>query len=1220
MSNSSLRSDYQIYEIETSAPNMIFPYGGYYFGPIGAPAASLARGATAAVMQPSVETHVLTKPLQIVKKFTSPRFPKPSRAALSQLPTTIGDIVVTNLPSTSSLNYGPIYSGNDPMTHLAEVPFSGKGAAYAAAYSDADVPRLVFPQGTQVGTASLSLGGVVSLADHFALGAAYVDSAMFQVTSGTTHGANDTLRSISELSNIPGASNSPVTAGYVVNNTPGSPDYWAAHIRTRATVNIDPPHEHCCVQRMCFTIKKGTVWPGDYSILCNETERYITNPTLRHDSCCSLLENQANIFLEDWCFDTDKYTLGETVQLYRYDNQNLPVVCIHPGTCLSLCFSVVTSLETDSISTSVPDAVALASLMADLNGGSLFLYLPSGTGPGVMVTKEFDLPEGNLPLLTQVFDTDGSFPGTPSALYPGDATGTDRDLTLFGNQTVIPQGTSIPSCFTIDVGMDFPSGFEIAESTTILAPSNSVNNNYTPSGTLIGTQQQFVLTAQSRLWFNYVVMAKGFTFSGSYVFEDIICEAKKIKVPCGSTTVGPLSLPYSSSWDEFYLESAYLSAGHKLISSLTFNKGQVVPSPISLVVGSVLAKGSVLAPGTNTGADISATTDMRFMAGITINSPFNICNTITTTTLTNFIAGTIFRKNTTIPALTVITNGNTAPAPIVIGVGANVVLQAGSELINPVLQPGFTFGPGTGFESCAEIPANSTISAGAVLPALTTFLIGSKFPFPFPLPQGVVFDCQHTIFAGTVFTEGNRIPRIFGKNQQDLSGSGNGANANKPFLFVTLNGKTYMVLKSGTSLLSKFHIPKGSVLLPSMDLTSVYITPGTPPTTTFDASVWNGTAWVTTPIGTPPFNITLTDSEYTVASGGCVGTGSGYFELVQGVPTANSIWLLVDVISPLDLAIPVSDSFSVFDRIVFNVPFVIQNDTKPDQSYLVQSDGAVLFPANKELPLNVILNSDFTIPVTFSLSRKITLPHIQDCYITSILEDPNSWIRFPSTVQQTRTRFLIGSGGLTIAPGLGNSNAGLTLTTGNVIDVNNGGITILSPITLGEDWRLLFALNNVPFPFTMTGVFLPAGSSLPADICLLKDSPLPAGLTSANPIQLAKDYIVCAEASPFVLTADSFIAECSTFAAGSLFASGIEAHGVTYGEVCFWPDEDELVLAPGTSVPESLRYSYFGDSSVMIFSQNHKDESLENTVASLQAQVAALTAFIKMKYGAGVNV
>lgn len=1152
-SNASLlqQNDMQ-FENENAAPNRVFPYGSSYVGAVDTSARSLLRGATVVQMQPSSKTHVIQKQVRIVNSFEAPRFVKSCKLSLACLEATAGDITIVTLPSVSNLYSGPVpgcEAGPDPAEGTD--PFSGVGSLYASAFDAMDIERFVFPVGTIIGNRPLQLGGVLSLRDHLNK-SGQSRGAKFMLSCGVSnHGDTDVLRDISELEN---------ESGEEPSNGYGVPCTWKRHIRVRNSVGVDPQDSESS-SRTVFTIKKNTLWPGDYSIMDNATGFYITNPTVRTDCGC-LSEGDASIFNADWIFDSDRYTIAEPIVLSMVSTEDLPVVVFSAGSKLGYEFSVNSTLELDTET----DEDSINTLNQDITNGDVKLYLRHGSGYGIESTDEF----------------------TGEAFF--NATGTDRDLLLFGVPTVISQGTYIPSTFVIQTGVSIPAGFRLPVGTTVIGASNEDPVNYDQDHC-----HAAVPTAQSKFLLSHVILDPGFVFADNYIFSRIVTEAASIPLPIGSYALTPLSIPNSSSWEEFSLVNAILSEGHVLAAPLTVAVAQTIVSDVELMAGSVLSKASVLAPDTVTGVGMKSSKAVTAAAGTVIKSSLSLSSSISTSEARDFVAGTKFGKSTALPTGAVISNGNTVPALLPILTSSGVVLAEGSIIENPILQPNFYFLQGTGFESGSEIPANSTISAGAVIPAGARYSVGIKLPFPLPLPAGVVFTTDSVIPAGTIFDENTAIPRIFGRNQQDLSDA---ANATKPFYFVTLDRVTYLVVKSKSGLLNGQMIPKGSVYLPTVDLASVVIQSGVP---SFTEDVYVDDAWVA---GND--TIVLNEGTWNTENRSLIGGGSTRFTIEQGVPTANTIYLLEDVILDGDFALRVQDSASVFDKIVFNVPFKTQVDTKPAANYLTLSDGRVFFPSGKDLTFEITSETDFTVPMTFSLTKKLVLPTSVECFVPGILDAVDTYIKFPPTTQRTHRKFKIGTGGLAIASGSG-SKAGLSLPpVVNVVRTAGSGITLSAPLVIEvTEWLIESDLIAVP-ALTIVGLSLPIDAVLPADITFPANSALPSGISSQSPIDLVEDYIVLSESSPFRVLSGSLYGAGSVLAPGSFFEESIEARGMIYGPVDSWSLQGELQLAPGHLLPPSFRFRFFFDSETLEVAQNNNNDELLELIEALTAQVNSL--------------
>lgn len=1120
----------------SAAPPQYFSYNANYAGDINTPAASLPRGMTAVEAQLATTGQTLNRDVKVVKSWVTPRLPRSTRLTLPSFECISGDLEVTNLPSTDALNYGPYYTGPNPGTGGNFDPYTNVDGAYSASYSEVDISRLEFPLGFKVGYSALELGGCVGLGDFLSEHPEYQTGLMFVAGGGDPTPFLEIGNTFTGLTGI------------------GISDLNA--IVSCSTVTVNPPQDPCCVPCMGFVIKKGTKWPGDYSIIDLKTDCAIKNPTIKPELCGCATDENEEIFNEDWVFKTSEYVLAESTVFERYEDDGLPVIVLRPKTCLSLSFTVSSVLEFN------PQGTLQETLVSLLQNGDFELYLPSGSGPGYYLTSD-----GFYPGYGEIIDSDGS----------------DRNYELFGNKTVIPRGSSFPCGFTTDVGMKFPSSMVIPSGSSIIAPQYS--------DPAVNPRQ----VAQSRILLDYSIFAPGFVFAETYRFINIVPSSKELSYPPGSILSQPATLPLSSKWECLKISDADISGGHVLASDLRFNENQQITTDVYLSCGSIIVKGSILEEGTVTDEGMMSTKDLKFSAGTPITSPYLVCTPTTTCPGTNFLAGTIFKQGSSLPLGLEIPNGNVTPADISIPVTASVTINAGSELLSPILQPGFIWGQGTGFEPCSEIPSGSQISAGANIPVKTIFYAGSKFPFPFPLPLGVVFEPCSEIPAGTQFSSDIALPMIFAKPNMVFPVTGNLSDV--PYTFINLGGKTYFVLKSGTVLTGGFTIYKGSVLLATTEMQALVPTGDNP---AFSTGAYDGT-WVTG-AGELIFN----ETEYSFVSMGC-GPSIETFTMNQGVPTMNTIHVNGQVVIPFDLAVPTNDSASIFKGVVFNVPFTTAVVSKPDQKYVILEDNSVYHPPNKEICTQLVLNTDFLVPSNFTLTRKITLPNAPTCYITSILADEGTFIKYPSTVQTTNKRFLVGSSGLEISSS--GTKAGITLRRGNVINMQTDsydGLVLPNVVVLQHEWKLLADLTNAA-SINASGYYLPAGAVLPAPLNIRACTELPAGLTPANPIQLAQDYVVTPESGRILIPKNSYIVCNSVFERGTSLATGFSALDVTYGPVDCWSAGTDIFLPAGVCVPSSLEYFYFGDTeSLPVYTDVCEYNSLLLRLADLETKIKNL--------------
>lgn len=1144
----------QQYRTEAAAAAVVYQQGSSHFGEVEDTPRSLPEGATVLSYHPQSETHVSHADIQVIECIEGPRYPLSQKISLDRLKTTDSEITVQSIPTISNVYAGPVFSEEDPATGSCPDPFSGTGSCYAASYGTYEASRFPVPIGTTVGVTPLELGGCLSLHDHFAKGCKYREGAKFMLAEDVTgHGATGVLRDLSELENAPGDDPS---SGFGVCCS------WTRHIRVKASISIDPPQDPNQSTLGCFVVKKGTKWFGDYSIKDRSScdGQYIANPTVR--TGCGQTQGDPEIFNHDWVFDGSLYRIQDSVTITRADNEDLPMITFNPGSTTSYEIGVQGCVEID---TELCEDVQ--TLLDAFQDSKLSLYLRSGTGPGVEIVQNHcgeDVLVG---------------------------TQTDRNLDLFAISTVLPIGTSTNTRFVIETGVRVPQNFLLEKGTTFIGPSNT--NPYN-NGTDC-SDASIVATCQSRVILDKSILSPESIISSNCVLYKISCESKSISLPEGSYTITPLKIPDSSSWESFYLENSIISRGHVAQADITVQKTQLFPSCISLVTGSLLKARSLLAPGTVTAEGMRPLHEVRSDEGTVVKSPLSLLNSLTTSSPQDFVPGTIFGKSTALPVATVLTNGNHVPSLLTITTQQNVTLAPGAELINPTLFGNFTFNSGTEFEGCTEFPSGTFLSKYVALPPGTRLCIGSRFPFPLPFPRDTVFTKDHTMYPGTIFQAGIQLPKVSGRLNQDFTVER--PNCEKPYFMVTMNGSSYLVVKSGTTLLNKFFVPKDSVPLATTKLHSVSFSGSV---TAFTADAYDG-GWVS-----GNGSLTISSSDWNSDNRCYVGTGATAIALTQGVPTAAGFYLLADLPLPFDFAIKISDSSSIFDNITFDVPFEIRVECKLTEDYLVPNELSVYNPKGRDIQMEITLINEFITPDSCTLQKKIILPRSigNSCYISGILENPESFIRMPSSAQRPGRKFLVGPNGLEIAANSG-SRASISLPHPNIVNVVGNGITLITPLILDSNWTILEPLYAVP-PLTIMSITLPANAKLPSNVCFSKGKPLPAGLTSQNVIELEHDYEIREESSPYSVESKSSFHHGSIISKGSKFHETIVGRDLLYGRVECWYSCGQLSLAPGHPLDSTFSYKYFTDSEPLSLAQGNLDQELRDKVAKLELMIEAL--------------
>lgn len=1051
------------------------------------------------------------------------------------------------------------------------------------------------PEGMVLGFKSLVTGATMNVGrfafDNFNLGD--LSKGGFRYTGdGTTFGPAGVWRPFSALA-LQSIDNT-TGSGFTVADIQGALDL----INVGPVITVNPPSNNVTAS-MKFTLHPGAKWIGDDVLQDKLTGRYlnIVEGEFSDGSMVDYVDTTTGNFKTEFVIDLALMRITQTFNIQAGDGiVGTNVVSFLPGTVFDTSFDVSGTVRTTT---------ATGSYVAFMNAylsGEIDLVFPTGTGSGLSVQE--------------VTDEDGVVVNTVVPNY------TDRNNSMFATNLRLPTGTTYSIPILSKDGMQFPRGFAISQlsSVSALPPTGEQVTNST-------LQPRKVFSAS-----NAILSPNSFVFNDTKIIS-IIGTSEQSEVPENSITNIPQSFLPSSTWDEpAVLTDVVLASGHKAQSYIKLLDGQVVGSELELTDDSLLKANSVLPPGLITRNGMRSDKDIDFPTGTPINFVLDLLNTpINIDALNNtnrLISGTLIRAignigtsellRTILPNGFVLTNGNKYPANVRIYATENVMLDAGSVLEDPTFGPNFVLTQ-TQLESGFVFTASTTLSTGVSLPSSTLIEAGNKFPFPLPLPRNHIFPAGSRLPVGLNFAAGSRLPGISMRPQEDaLRVIANSqtipAVNNVPYLTAVIGSKLYIILAKNTVMNTNATIPKGAVMLNQNGFTSgttgsVQVGAGPGFATSFTTGVYASGNWVTG--ATAVYTIDEAEFSYTQGSGTGVSIGPYTFDI--GVPTTNPMILRGELRLPFDLAFPFSDNNETMRSLTFAVDFMISREVTINHDVIVDDDSSVFVPTDLPLPWDVTLTSEFILPSSVSLLKKITLPtsDVSD-YIENILSDPSAFIRLPGHITSPGKNIRLSplGSGLYIST-LAASNAtkafievkrGTTVSVTNPTDNDSTGYRLRAPLPLNEDWLVLQDIVSSP-PFVVAGIRLAAGSLLPGEISVGNTTPFPGGLTTSTEIILLEDFTVTnPEGILLTIPEGAFLETNSIIARDSLFNGGSELSNVEYGPVSFWNDGGKMYVYQGQNFPSSLFYNYF--SSTVPYSVVQDVSTLTESISDLSNIVA----------------
>ena len=1174
-----------------------------------------SNGATTLRFYPSTTSTIQSASVRVVDPYVHSVQPGAQNASLPKLEPILDELCMTLIPSVGTFNVGTYVEGvyGDRDSELDALRVTGLGA-FTFNYLDYSEMSTVSLTSLKIGECCVELGDYQTLAESISenvssYGSVYHNAAYFELNGVTGHGDNASFRPLMELG-ISASVTTVGSAGYGTWTNSGEPTDYATYvlpllecIQFQSAVVMDPIS---CRSDMRYEVCRGTIWPGCCAFV-KRSESLTDDPEPIQP--CDLPEGAidwTNPLLPVVQFDFEIPCHWELVEVVTWVNTTGgPAITFAP--CTVITEGVTVNVTVNAVVPTDPlPGFSFDAFVADFNNGNISFAFPSGP--------------------------DGGYELAPPGVYPTYlANGTDRRYDVPGYELCLPRGTSSCANFTIRALMEVPYGMLY------------------PTGTIFSQIDSLDATA-NLFSFDRTVFDHGYILDGDSFFDSIVTPNHKIRVRADSEVQVPSSVPDTASWEHpFCFASANFSNGATLRSWLKFRESTILDTPVLVAPHSKLEEGTILPAGTSTMEGQRFTSDLTFNAGTQIDSDTCIDCVFELDAITPqnpIAAGSTIRafprheehsrsesdrkhseskehhhshsehdrsrNQTVIPAQTVITSGNRLPGDVKVNVTDKVTLEEGMTLCK-----GYCFGPGFvltgahGFGAGFVFHEGSTLSADVSLPAGTELCVGSRFSFPLPVPEGVVFCAGHKLPEGTLIANGTKIPHIGAKVNEDLVSNVDVV----PYLVTTTTygGKYYIAYPAGTVFTRGVLLPSGTVMTnqalmsESVDVTG----PVNAKSVTLDSNVYSS-GWVTS--NSQTLLIDQADySLYPCSHHNSQQIASVGYDFVSGVPTNINIYMLTDLVFPYTVLLPFSDSPEIFCGILFAQPYVLLHELCLKEEYRVCRENSVFYPASCGIPFNFVLNTEFIIPSTTTITHKIRLPSGCNCDLYyDILAAPGSSIKYPPTQKKIEHELVVGYGGLLISNATGGSRSYIILPHGQLLfsSYDDGeqedGLLLKTPIPLKCDWKIAVAITSAP-AFAVAGMFIREDGTLPGSVTYEAGCKVPTGLSLSNKATLACDYCVEADnCDGYLIASGAYFPDNTKLETGTVFVNGAELLNFEYGPVRFAFDM-QMSLDIGTKINHPLSYHYFSGMTILSVMPNFHSrvEELETLISLLEQKLSA---------------
>ncbi len=725
---------------------------------------------------------------------------------------------------------------------------------------------------------------------------------------------------------------------------------------------------------------------------------------------------------------------------------------------------------------------------------------------------------------------------------------------------ILPRGTVSENSFTLDEGSYLPPGHVVPAGSSI---TDAVGNTD-------------VIRETNRLQLGRVRAEPGFILQGGYDVSGTITGgtelkgfvplAERVRVPAGlsSSHFQLLNIGMRTHGD-LNLGDINFQPGSSLNSKLTLKSDTRLDAEINLAKKSLLKRGSLLKKGSTSLQGALVDGDVNINAGSVVNDKFEIVGphqvkASADSPVTSFEQGAVLKAPFTLPIGFYITSGNTLPAPVKILNSMGVTFKAGQVLEKDTHFSGAAQLSGDlGFEPKGVIPAQSVLEGTVTLPIGTEIEEGSNFTVPVQVPAGHSFAAGSVLPVGVSFREGAKLPKFDPSTQ--AGPVYDAATNSNPSTFAKFenSGENYLVIKGGSTLVSGFVIPVGSILSKAVSGRTTGI--GTNANQTGTTS------------GTLSGDMTFNEGEYSADAFGN-SPAANDVTLTAGSATTGVIRLLTSATLTSDLVIKMSSfDSSWIQHMRAGERFTLINDLELENPYQVEGSNTVQWAPNRPTPAKFVMSSPFSFTAlhqTLNKPIKLNVRTTAD-YVNGILA-PTASLKLPSGHILSHKIKLAVDQDVAVS-GTYPLKSALELPAGTKL-MTSGAVRLGTPVQVKQDFTVAVEIDNYPAFTLQNGMILLKGHKLAGDLSVRGGQGLPKGVTLSSDVVLTADHIVREDSHNLVK--DSILRAGSELAVESSFPSGIEFNGgVTVGPILslsnnFAVHDDDSELDTDLTFPYTL--------------------------------------------------
>lgn len=745
----------------------------------------------------------------------------------------------------------------------------------------------------------------------------------------------------------------------------------------------------------------------------------------------------------------------------------------------------------------------------------------------------------------------------------------------------LPRGTVSEMSFTVDEGSRLPSGY-------VVATGSSVSD---------------ALDGSNRLELGRVRASSGYILQKDTELNNLVSIGDRVHIPAGLNSTHYQVLPSGMrTLDPLTLDSVIFPATSSLESKLTLNSDVRFDQDVVAVVAarkSLFKKGSLLKKGSISLEGALVDGDVHIDAASTVNDKFDIVGPYQIMASTGLYGnggvvlktGATLKAPFTLPSGFVITSGNVIPGTVKILTSMGVSLSLGQELLKDThFNSSAELHGDIGFSPKGVIPAQATLSGSFTLPTGTEIDAQSNFGFSIPIPSGHSFSAGSVLPTGVVFKDGAKLPKFDPATQAGPAYKYDVLNdkAVGSLSKFTDSGETYLVIKGGSTLVSGFVIPDGSILSKVVDHGKTGslsdAASGTAGDMIFEQGEYSADAFSNSPAAV---DVTLTAGTAT----------SGVVKLL------TSAHLTSDLLVKLSKFDPASMQY-----LRMGEQFQLINDLELESSYQVEGVNTTFWAPNRPTP------SKFTLTVPFSFTAtpqqtlnkaiKLNVRSTAD-YVHGIVNGSTSYIKFPPghtltyPIKLAEVQPVANSGALSLKSGV-DLPVGTKLLTELPVKLTSGVIA-KQDFVIGND------ISDYPAFTVQGGMQLLAGHAIPGDLSIRGGQGLPKAITLSSDVILTSDHVV--KEQQYTVVKDCLLKSGSQLAIETFFLNGFEFHeGVTIDPILSLTNSNRFAVLDKTELDTDLTFPYTLDNDKNVVLPKFDARGLKVKLVQLAQQIEELLA------------